>query len=75
MEGWSDDWVKMLETVAVGVEQFFLEATKEMTEALDAFAEFSEDVATQLESAIAPSSISCAPVRDTITGSTTRLGR
>jgi hypothetical protein len=54
MEGWSHDWVKMLETVAVGVEQFFLEATKEMTEALDAFADFSEDVAAQLEGAIAP---------------------
>lgn len=54
MEGWSHDWVKMLETFAVGVEQLFLEATKEMTEALDAFAEFSEDVATQIESAIAP---------------------
>ncbi|MBD2070120.1 hypothetical protein H6F93_21815 [Leptolyngbya sp. FACHB-671] len=54
MEGWSHDWVKMFETVAAGVEQFFLEATKEMTEALDAFAEFSEDVASELESAIAP---------------------
>jgi hypothetical protein len=54
MEGWSHDWVKMLETVAVGVEQFFLEATKEMTDALDAFADFSEDIAAQLEGAIAP---------------------
>lgn len=54
MEGWSDDWMKMLETVAVEVEQFFLEATKEMTDALDAFADFSEDIAAQIESAIAP---------------------
>jgi hypothetical protein len=54
MEGWSDDWMKMLETVAVEVEQFFLEATKEMTDALDAFADFSEDIAAQIENAIAP---------------------
>jgi len=54
MEGWSQDWVKMLETVTIGVEQFFLETAKEMTEALDAFAEFSEDVVAQIESAIAP---------------------
>lgn len=54
MEGWPDDWLKMLDTAAVEVEQFFQDVAKEMTEAADAFLDFSGEVADQVEQAIAP---------------------
>jgi hypothetical protein len=54
MEGWQQDWVKMLEAVATEVERFFDGVAKEMNEVADAFVELSEEIAEQVEQAIAP---------------------
>lgn len=44
----------MLETVVDDMETFFQEVTKELSNAADAFLEFSEDVVEQIQQAIAP---------------------
>jgi hypothetical protein len=54
MEGWQQDWVKMLETVADEIERFFEGVAKDLNEAADAWVNFSEEVAEQMERTIAP---------------------
>lgn len=54
MEGWQQEWVKMLETLANDMDRFFQDVAKEMADATDAFLDFSEEVAEQLHEAIAP---------------------
>ncbi|MBE9181144.1 hypothetical protein IQ268_21520 [Oculatella sp. LEGE 06141] len=54
MEGWQQDWLKMLDTVAHEVEQLFREASQGMVEAIDALVEFSADVVEEIEAAVAP---------------------
>ncbi|HEY9625220.1 MAG TPA: hypothetical protein V6C78_33160 [Crinalium sp.] len=54
MDGWQQDWVKMLETLANDMDRFFQDVAKEMSDATDAFMEFSEDIAEHLHEAIAP---------------------
>ncbi|HEY9643828.1 MAG TPA: hypothetical protein V6C57_25285 [Coleofasciculaceae cyanobacterium] len=54
MEGWQQDLIKTLETVAEGVEQFLQEVGKEVSEAADALLDFTEEVAEEIERAFTP---------------------
>lgn len=54
MEGWQQDLVKMLEIIAIETEAFFDSVVKEVSEATEAFVEFSDEVAQQVEQIIAP---------------------
>jgi hypothetical protein len=48
MEGWQQDFIKGLETVTQGIDQFFQEVGKEMSEAADAWLEFTEEIAEEI---------------------------
>jgi uncharacterized protein CbrC (UPF0167 family) len=54
MEGWQQDWLKSLEAVANEVGQFFQDFSRDMVEAADALLEFSEEMAEEVESTLAP---------------------
>jgi hypothetical protein len=54
MDDWQQDWVKVLEMATGEVERLFLSIAKEVNEAADALIDFSEEVAEQVERAIAP---------------------
>jgi hypothetical protein len=64
MEGWQQDLIKTLETVAESVEQFFQEVGKEMSEAADAVLDFTEEVAEEIERAFAPLEEAASPDLD-----------
>lgn len=54
MDEWQQDWMKALETISTGIEQFFDNVGKEMSEAVEAFVEFADELADGLEETIAP---------------------
>lgn len=54
MEGWQQNWWKMFDSIAHDIEQFLVDATQELSGMADTLIEFSEEVAEQLEDAIAP---------------------
>lgn len=49
MEEWQKDFSEMLETVANQIEGFFVEVSREVTEVVHEFAEFSEEVTAQMQ--------------------------
>jgi hypothetical protein len=55
MDDWQKEWIKFWETAVEDAEQFFLEMSREMGEALEALIDFSDEMAEQLHEAIAPS--------------------
>jgi hypothetical protein len=69
MEGWQQDLMKTLETVAEGVEQFFQEVGKEMGEAADAWLDFTEEVAEEIERVITPFEAAISPELDRLSQS------
>ncbi len=52
MEGWQQDWFKALESVADGVEKFFLDVTQDVNEFLQVVAEVSEEWVEQFEESL-----------------------
>lgn len=54
MDGWQQDWWKMLDSVVEGVEQFFQDMSRDMNEAAEALLDFSEELADQIEAAVSP---------------------
>jgi hypothetical protein len=54
MEGWQQDWIKTLETVSSEIEQFFQDIGREINEFAEAMTGLSEDMAEDVEHAIAP---------------------
>jgi hypothetical protein len=54
MENFQQDVIKTLETVANGFGQLFQDISKDMGEAADALLEFTEEMAEEVERAIAP---------------------
>jgi hypothetical protein len=64
MEGWQQDIVKALETVAEGVEQFFQEVGKEVSEAADALLDFTEDMTEEIERTLTPFEEASSPILD-----------
>jgi hypothetical protein len=52
MEGWQQECLKTWETMTTEAEQFFLEVAKGMSEAADAFFEFSEQAVEELHDAL-----------------------
>lgn len=54
MEGWQQDWWKMLETVAEEIERFVTSIVEELESAADALIDFTEEVAEQVEQALTP---------------------
>lgn len=55
MDGWQQDWMKALESVTNEIGQFFQDLGKDMSEATDAFIEFIDEVAEDVEQSITPS--------------------
>lgn len=49
-----EDWTKAIETLTDGIEQFFEDLGKGMGEAIDAWVEFADDVAEELERNVSP---------------------
>jgi len=49
-----EDWIKALEPLTDGVEQFFEEFGKGMSEAMDALLEFADDLAEEVDRNITP---------------------
>ena len=54
MESWQHDLVKALETAASEMDRFFQTVAQEMTDAAETFVELSEEIADQIQVAIAP---------------------
>ncbi|NJR62595.1 MAG: hypothetical protein HC769_29625 [Cyanobacteria bacterium CRU_2_1] len=54
MEDWQDDWIKTIESVADGVEQFLEDIGKGMGDAVDALIEFTEEMTEGVERAVSP---------------------
>ena len=54
MDDWQQEWVKSWENLAGDIGQFFEDVGKEVSAAADALIEFTEEIAEQLEEAIAP---------------------
>ncbi|MEP0954978.1 hypothetical protein [Microcoleus sp. FACHB-1515] len=54
MEGWQQDWWKMLETVAEEIERFVTDVVEELEAATDALIGFTEEVAEQVERSLTP---------------------
>ncbi|GAB4228712.1 MAG: hypothetical protein Kow00121_57690 [Elainellaceae cyanobacterium] len=54
MDDWQQDWMKALETVSTGIEQFLETVNKEVGEVVDALADFTDDMVDGLEQTIAP---------------------
>lgn len=52
MNDWQKDWTEMLDTIADQVEGFFLDVALDVTEAMNGFVEFSEEVSTQLNTTV-----------------------
>jgi hypothetical protein len=53
MDDWQKNVSEMLETLADQVEDFFLDVAHDMTEVVNIFTEFSEEIATQFHNAFA----------------------
>lgn len=54
MENWQQDWVKNVETAASSIERFFQDASKEMSSRALTLIELSDEMAEEVEQAIAP---------------------
>ena len=52
MNEWQKDWFELFDTIADQVEGFFLDVALDVTEALNGVVEFSEEVSTQLNTAL-----------------------
>ncbi len=61
MDGWQQDWIKALEAVTEGIDQFFQEIGKGVDETADALLEFTEEVAEEIERTFAPFEETVAP--------------
>lgn len=54
MENWQQDWVKNVETAATSLEKFLQDASKEMGNRALTLMEISDEMAEEIEQAIAP---------------------
>lgn len=54
MEGWQQDWWKMLETVAEELERFVTDVVEELGSAADALIDLTEEMAGQVERSLTP---------------------
>jgi len=54
MENWQQDWVKNIEVAATNLEKFFQDASKEMGSRALTLLELSDEMAEEIEQAIAP---------------------
>lgn len=54
MDDWQQDWMKTLDTLTKGVEQFFQDVSKEISEAADAWLDFTEEIAEELDRTLSP---------------------
>ena len=54
MENWQQDWVKNIEAAATNLEKFFQDASKEMGSRALTLLELSDEMAEEIEQAIAP---------------------
>lgn len=64
MENWQQDWLKAFESVANDVEQLFEEIGRDISEAAGALLDFSEDVASNVESTLIQIDQALAPKLD-----------
>jgi gas vesicle protein len=49
-----EDWMNVFETVSNGIEQFFQDVSKDMSEAIDALLELTDEFAEELDRTISP---------------------
>lgn len=49
-----EDWMNVFETVSNGIEQFFQDVSKDMSEAIDALLELTDELAEELDRTISP---------------------
>jgi len=71
MDGWQQDWMKTLEAVTDGIDQFFREVSKGVDEAADALLEFTEEVADEIERTFTPFEETVTPSLDRLDGQLT----